>query len=406
MSGREARAGESVSLSRTDAARLAWRYQLSPSSLDGAVERLASVQYDPLSPMGRNVDLVFQARVPGYRVDDWMVTAYRERRLFDAWDKQASLVTMSDWPAQGPFHEWFAERWRGQGLDVDGEEARSLCAELRELGPATSLDVGDQRSDASRRGSWYGPKPARRLLRALWDSGRIVTHHRVAGRHAYAVPERVIPDEVRRRPALSAARALERLVERRVQAAGLVRPSADASVWFLPCARPERDAAASSLVEQGRLIRLNVEGSSWWALPAALRALERPELLGVRFLAPLDALLWDRAAVRDLHRFDYAWEVYKPVAKRRWGYYVLPVAWGESFVARFDARVQDGRLVMHSWHWESDIDPARLPPTLRDDLQVAASEFLAYLGVTEVKLPRGLGRAARSAWLDSAGERA
>ncbi|MDC8803185.1 crosslink repair DNA glycosylase YcaQ family protein [Halomonas pacifica] len=394
-------AQQRLTLTRADARRLLVRYHVPPAPLATIVRRLGTIQFDPLAPVGTNPDLVLQARVPGYRRGDWLRAAYEQRLLVDGWDKQASLIQPGEWWAQAPFHRWFARRWRKHGVDVDAPEARALVEQVARHGPATSLELGDQRSDPALRGSWYGPKRSRHLLKALWDTGHLMTHHRVGGRHAYDLPERVLPREAREVDA-TPDDALQRLVVRRVQAAGLLRPSADAAVWMLPCPRAERDRRAARAMAHGELIELDVEGTRYWATPAALSALDAaPVPAGggaVRFLAPLDPLMWDRGGVARLFGFDYVWEVYKPQAQRRWGYYVLPVLWGERFVARFDARCQQGVLTLLAWHWEAEIHPARLPEGLAEALQRAAGEFLDYLGAARVVLPRGLGREARRAW--------
>ncbi|MBH8579732.1 DNA glycosylase AlkZ-like family protein [Bisbaumannia pacifica] len=394
-------AQQRLTLTRADARRLLVRYHVPPAPLATIVRRLGTIQFDPLAPVGTNPDLVLQARVPGYRRGDWLRAAYEQRLLVDGWDKQASLIQPGEWWAQAPFHRWFARRWRKHGVDVDAPEARALVEQVARHGPATSLELGDQRSDPALRGSWYGPKRSRHLLKALWDTGHLMTHHRVGGRHAYDLPERVLPREAREVDA-TPDDALQRLVVRRVQAAGLLRPSAAAAVWMLPCPRAERDRRAARAMAHGELIELDVEGTRYWATPAALSALDAaPVPAGggaVRFLAPLDPLMWDRGGVARLFGFDYVWEVYKPQAQRRWGYYVLPVLWGERFVARFDARCQQGVLTLLAWHWEAEIHPARLPEGLAEALQRAAGEFLDYLGAARVVLPRGLGREARRAW--------
>ncbi|MEO8956131.1 MAG: hypothetical protein ABI396_13355 [Ktedonobacteraceae bacterium] len=79
-----------ITLSRAEARRFLARYHFAPTDMVGTIERLATVQYDPLNPVGRNTDLVFQARVPGYQVDDWQKIAYTDRSIYDAWDKQSS----------------------------------------------------------------------------------------------------------------------------------------------------------------------------------------------------------------------------------------------------------------------------------------------------------------------------
>lgn len=394
-------AQQGFTLTRADARRLLVRYHFQPAPLATVIRRLGTIQFDPLAPVGTNPDLVLQARVPGYRRGDWLQAAYGRRLLVDGWDKQASLIQPGEWWAQAPFHRWFARRWRQRGVDVDAPEARALVEQVARHGPATSLELGDQRADPALRGSWYGPKRSRHLLKALWDAGHLMTHHRVGGRHAYDLPERVLPQGASGADA-TPDDALQRLVVRRVQAAGLLRPTADAAVWLLPCPRAERDRIAARALARGELIDLDVEGTRYWTTPAALAGLdEAPDPAGaggMRFLAPLDPLIWDRGGVARLFGFDYVWEVYKPQAQRRWGYYVLPVLWGERFVARFDARCQQGTLSLLAWYWEADIHPARLPEGLAEALQRAAREFLDYLGAARVVLPRGLGREARRAW--------
>src|SRR6266571_1177100 len=80
-----------LTLSRAEARRFLATYHFTPTNVSGVFERLGTVQYDPLNPVGRNPDLVFQARVPGYQVDDWQKTAYSDRLVYDSWDKQACL---------------------------------------------------------------------------------------------------------------------------------------------------------------------------------------------------------------------------------------------------------------------------------------------------------------------------
>src|SRR5437588_11269235 len=97
-------------MSEGEAATFLSHYQLRQTNIAGVFEQLGTVQYDPLNPLGRNPDLVLQARVPGYLVDDWQKHAYRDRLIYDAWDKQACLVPTSDWPSRAfvrtKYHPW------------------------------------------------------------------------------------------------------------------------------------------------------------------------------------------------------------------------------------------------------------------------------------------------------------
>lgn len=394
-------------LSRADARRLLVRWHFAPTDVAGVFDRLGSVQYDPLRPLGCNHDLVLQARVPGYRVGDWQSHAYGRRGALDAWDKQASLVRMRDYPLRRVHHRWLGERWRTGVLDAHPAATAAVLDELRERGPLASTDFEHQVHVEAWEGSWYGPKLTKRVLRALWHTGRVATHHRRAGKHVYDLVERVVPEELLAAPAPPEEESLRFLIELRHRAVGLLRPNASWEVWSLPLPAAERHRVTADLVAEGALVPVEVDGVRFHAHPDALAALASEPARDdeVRFLAPLDQLLWDRTAVRHLFGFDYVWEVYKPERERRWGYYVLPVVRGDRFVGRLDARLAGGSggavLELKRWWWEdgAPADPGALPA-----LERAFARFLHYLGADGARanrshhaVPKGVREALKAA---------
>jgi uncharacterized protein YcaQ len=112
----------------------------------------------------------------------------------------------------------------------------------------------------------------------------------------------------------------------------------------------------------------------------------------ITLLGPLDSLLWDRKAVQQLFNFNYLWEVYKPLAQRRWGYYVLPVFYGDRFIARLDSRLIDKTWHILNWWWEDDVLPdadlyAALHSTFRN--------FLAYLQAQDIQAAEQIDHSVR-----------
>ena len=370
-------------------------YHLEPASTEGVFDRLGSVQYDPLNPVGRNHDLVLQARVPGYKVGAWEEVAYRigERLIYDAWDKQACLVPVSDWAHRKTYHEHFLPRWSGRVLEPHAGAVDATLEELSRRGPLSSLEFTDQIHMKEWRGSWHGPKLVKNILRALWYTGQIATHHRDKGRHVYSLPEEVIPERYLQR-GVSKEESLRHLITRRVQSAGLLRPNADAALWSLPARSPERNQLVGALAQEGELVRLEVEGQPYLALPHLLERLHFPEPR-MTFLAPLDSLMWDRKALKHLFDFDYIWEVYKPERERKWGYYVLPVFYGERFVGRFDSRLVGSTWHLYRWWWEEDVEPHT---DMLSALEEAVKRFKRYLNADKVVLLRGLDKGTRAAW--------
>ena len=385
-----------VKLTRGDARRLLANYHFTPTTLRGAFSRLGSVQFDPLNPVGRNHDLVLRARVPDYCVGDWERLAYQERLILDAWDKQASLVLMKDWPVRRVYHAWHEARWRDRVLGAYPGAVHTVLAELRERGPLTSSAFDFQIHKDEWQGSWYGPKLTKNVLRALWHTGRVVTHSRKNGHHVYDLAERVVPAEYYHAAGLGERESVEWLVKLRHQAVGLLRPNASWEVWSLGLKAAKRKAVVTDLVRRGELEPVEVEGVLFHALPETLQTLDAAEPTErMVFVAPLDQLVWDRKAVEHLFEFDYVWEVYKPVQERRWGYYVLPVFYRDRFVARFDSRLKGGVWELYAWYWEPGVVP---DGELLSALSEAVARFRRYLGAEGVKLPRGLDRGTRAAW--------
>jgi uncharacterized protein len=379
-----------VILSKADARRLLANHHFRPTTAHGVFERLGSVQFDPLKPVGCNHDLVLQARVPGYRVDDWQRLAYEERFIYDGWDKQASLVRMADWPYRRVYHRWHERWWRKKVLNAYPQAVNAVLAELKRRGPLTSTAFEHQVHMKQWQGSWYGPKLTKNVLRALWHTGKVLTHSRKHGHHVYDLAERVVPGKLLRAKPVSEQASVEFLIECRHQAMGLLRPTASAEVWSMDASL--RKAAIASLVARKKLVQVEVDGMRFHAVPSALERLDEPLDSRMVFVAPLDQMIWDRKAVHHLFGFEYRWEVYVPQPKRRWGYYVLPVFCDDRFVGRVESKRVNDIWQVVSWRWEQSPTPAQLLL-----LEPAAARFRDYLQASALKLPRGLDAKTKAA---------
>jgi uncharacterized protein YcaQ len=114
-------------------------------------------------------------------------------------------------------------------------------------------------------------------------------------------------------------------------------------------------------------------------------------LPGVAFLGALDPLVWDRDFLRSLYGFDYIWEVYVPAAKRRWGYYVLPILFGDRLVGRIEPRIErrTGTLRILGLWWEEGFDPLAADGFI-DAFAAAVAAHRAFGGSTKVSWPRAV----------------
>ena len=158
----------------------------------------------------------------------------------------------------------------------------------------------------------------------------------------------------------------------------------------------ERRAAIARLLKQRKLLEFKVEGIKY---PLYMRATDWPgsgratgsagPVPQAAILAPLDNLLWDRELAKELFDFEYRWEVYKPVKERQYGYYVLPVLYGDRFIARFEPGrdKKQGVLLVQNWWWEPGIAPSA---DMSLALKHCFERFLKYLGCKRLEAEKAL----------------
>jgi uncharacterized protein len=369
-----------------------------PDSVKRVVERLGSLQFDPLEVTGRNHDIVLAARIAGYRREWTDGLLYTDRWLNETYNKGLSLVPTAELP-------WYRITWDENRDDHDGAAFQDHAALVDELlgrirrdGPLAATDVEPR---ATIDWYWRPTNQVRAILEALAEAGVLALARRDGNRRVYDLAERLFP------PALLATRLDPEEQRRhkllsRYRAHGLLGArGGQAEIWSGTGSAAERDARRAELVETGDLVPVEVEGvrGTRYILGA-----ERPILdgavsdastdvarddVGVAFLAPLDPLVWDRDLLRSLFEFDYVWEVYVPAARRRWGYYVLPILAGDRFVGRIEPRFDraaDALRIVGLW-WEPGVDPLASPRFV-DAFVEALRAHARFGGVGRISWPR------------------
>lgn len=377
-----------LQLSKSDVRRAMVRYHFSTCyDIREAFQRLRSIQFDPIAPAGCNHDLVLQSRVPTYRIGEWHNLAYQDRFIYDGWDKQASLVPFEGWPLRRHIYtvhrRWFEKRIFEEHRDA----VEMVLKEITNRGPLMPRDFEFQQRRDEWKGSWFGPSVTKQTLRALWHSGIIMTSGRKNGQHIYDLTERVVPQALFEQPPLSERDAQRELVLERHRAMGIVRPTAPPEVWSMEILSQIKKDAIAELVDLREIIPVDVEGVRAHVTPEFLALLDQPSLEPrVTFVAPLDQFMWDRKMIAHVFGFDYIWEIYVPEAKRRWGYYVLPVLYGDELVARVEFYCRDGVLELRKWHVESGIEKQGFMPAL----ERALKEFMDYSSSTCIRVEKDI----------------
>jgi len=359
--------------------------------------RFGSIQVDPVAVAGRNHDLVLQARVAGYE-PAWCDELYERREIFEATNKALSLVPASEFP-------WFRHvmgrkgpRFHAQALTDNAAVAERVLERIRAEGPLSSADFERESSPTK---NWFGlPENAvRAVLEAYTVTGEIGLARREGNLRYYDLLERLLPAEVLAREVPEREQVMHKLLSR-YRAHGLLA-AGGAGGTFARIADPQdRRALQKELVETGALAPVEVEGirGRRFVLPEELALLEAPPepAPSVAFIAPFDALLWDTALLAGLFHFEYVWEGFFPAAKRRWGYYVLPIVFGDRFVGRIEPRIErdEGVVrVLDIW-WEDGFTPRRAGGFV-DAMRDALRAYLRFAGADRLDWPPSLAAEKR-----------
>lgn len=371
-----------------------------PESVLRMIDKLGSLQFDPLEvPGARNHDLVLHARIADYQrawCEHWLYG--KDRRLIELYNKSLNILPADELPyyrlawARGAnsYREFLAEH---AGL------AERIRGHIREHGPVSTASF----RDVEDRVQWWwdntvatSTKAARAMLEVMFVVGEMGIARRDGSRRYYDLIERLVAPELLETRAQEEEQRRHRLLSRH-RGVGLMGVGGASELVMGTGKAADRVATTAALVADGTLIPATVEGFREVRhlladeLPileatAQARASGTPS---VSFLAPLDPLMWDRRLVKGLFGFDYIWEVYVPEPKRRHGYYVLPILFGDRMVGRIEPRLVRGeRALRIAGVWFEDGFEPMQEPHFVPALRAALGAYQRFVGATSVTWPR------------------
>jgi uncharacterized protein len=358
-----------------------------PDAVLEVIRTLGSIQFDPIAVAGRNHDLMLHARVAGYE-PGWCDTLYERREIFETTNKALSFIAASEFP-------WFrlnagrkGPRFHAAALAENGDVAERVLERIRAEGPLSSADF-ERRSGATK--NWFGlPENAvRSVLEAYTVAGVIGLARRDGNLRYYDVVERLLPAELLAEEVPEREQLQHKQLSRH-RAHGLLG-AGGAGGTFARIAAPEtRRELHRELVESGALVAVEVENmrGKRFVLAEELARLEAPPepAPSVAFVAPFDSLLWDTALLARVFDFEYVWEGFFKPERRRWGYYVLPVLFGDRLVGRIEPRIDRERAgveVLGTW-WEEGFAPRRADGFV-EAMRDALHAYLRFAGADRLQ---------------------
>jgi uncharacterized protein len=336
--------------------------------------------------------------VLGYTPGMWEVAAYQRRKFFD-WGGWLAVRPIDELP------HWLVvmrrERDGDSRLHSTALEYADAIAEMRiilkERGVVSNRDF--EMAKRKRTQSYRGRKDSSLALYYLWRTGEVMIHHRENFERVYALTEAVAPAHLVRE---SGDDETDRfLLKKEISFSGLSRLNRTSDAFWrgVPFSSNARQTFDSMLAD-GEVIEVKVEG--WKAVhyalasdaevlndlsagrvPVAWAPLETTTTEEAVFLAPLDPVS-ARGRARILFGFDYVWEVYKPVEKRKYGYYTLPVLWGDQLVARFDSKLDRATntfIILGFWLENKSLGKDE---AFAEALSGGFDRFMAFLGASRL----------------------
>ncbi len=324
-------------LSREEARRVAVRAQLldadRPADLFVVVRHLTALQAEPTNAIAPSADLVLWSRIG---------SSYDPADLRDALDGQALIehqgflrpvedlalfrAEMAAWPGTGELRDW--EVWRAGWVEANDACRRDVLELLRTDGPLPTSAIPDTCEVAWKSSGWNNNRNLQRLLNLMVERGEVATVGRQGREPLWDLADRVYPDD----PVPDVEEARRIRDERELRALGIVRKST-----------------------AGEPARVEGVRGTWRVDPTLLTA----DLRGrAALLSPFDRLVFDRKRLAELFEYEYQLEMYKPAERRRWGYYALPVLYGDRLVGKLDATADrpEGELIVHALHEDEPLD--------------------------------------------------
>jgi uncharacterized protein YcaQ len=373
-----------------------------PDAVLEVFRRLGSIQFDPIAIAGRTHDLMLHARVADYD-PAWCDLLYERREIFEAYNKGLSLVPVDEFP-------WFRGlllRDSPRFLAENSEVAERVIERIRAEGP---LSIADFERTSGAVTDWFGMpmNTVRAVLDAYTATGVLGLARRDGNRRYYDLLDRLLPADVLERSIPLEEQMRHKLLSR-FRAHGLLGIGGGGDIFSgLGPAKPDprwpgypgRTALREKLVDGGELVPVEVEGVSGKRFVLGddvelLRAPPEPPP-SVAFLPPFDPLVWDRRLLGSLFGFDYVWELFVPPAKRRWGWYVLPIVFRDSLVGRIEPKIDraDGNVTVLDVWWEDGFEPRRAEGFV-DAMRDALRAYLRFAGAGRLEWPAHLGTEKR-----------
>jgi uncharacterized protein YcaQ len=355
------------------------------------IRRMGVLQIDTISVVARSPYLVLWSRLGDYQAE-WLEQHLEEGRLFEYWSHEACFLPIESF---GRYRHQMLNpdamgwKYNQTWLQENASQVKQILKHITEFGACRSADF--ERTDG-KAGGWWEWKPEKRSLEVLFTTGKVMVTRRQKFHRVYDLTERVHPNWNDQRDLRIPFDDHRDQVLDAVCALGVCKASWIADYFRMKKIPPE--IQAETLYQQGLLRKIEVSG---WPEAAYFhpnqQALIDQALAGklrathTCLLSPFDPVVWDRKRALEFFEFDYRIECYTPEAKRKFGYFTLPILRRGKIIGRIDAKAhrKDGVMEIKALHLEDDV---KFSDALSKDLTKTLQAFADWHRTPLVKITR------------------
>ncbi|WP_223789999.1 winged helix-turn-helix domain-containing protein [Marinicella meishanensis] len=340
-----------------------------------AIEHLGYVQLDTISVVQRAHHHVLQARVPGYQTGmaEKLLT---QGQIFEHWSHAAAFLPMRDFRFSLPYKQAIKSGQTHWFKNPDKKLMTELLDRVRLAGPLQAKDIEQPRPKGRASAGWWDWKPAKKALEQLYMQGDLMVCDRAGFQKTYDLTERVLPAAVDTRTPEAMELAVH-LLDQQLRCQGVVSYPSLTYLRRIPGLREAMADLLTQRVADAELLPLSVADQVHYVLPEVWESKLPRSRHRLTILSPFDNSLIQRERLARLFGFDYQIECYVPAAKRRHGYFSLPLLYRDRFIGRMDCKAHrdTGLFAIKHLHFENHrFDAAQVI----DALAQALPEFLRF----------------------------
>jgi uncharacterized protein len=350
------------------------------------IRPLECVQMDTLRIVERNHHLVLHNRFDNFHPDMLNKISYENRQMIEAYYNALCYVPSEEYRFHKVKHEYIAKNWEQQKHRF-AVEIKLVKREIKKHGPLPSTYF--KSPDKVNWGFDTNLKRTTAALDYLWYSGVLMTEKRESGKRFYNFPERILPSHVETKtPGKKEYQDFMLMKHMRTYFLGDLRFHRFGNMNIKS---PERKKLVEPYIKKGELIQLEIDGvkNGYIIRKDDLEILCESKSIKadsrMRFMAPLDNMLFNRNMIEDIFDFDYRWEVYSPKAKRKYGYYVMPILFGFDFIGRIDPKANRKSSTLIFNHVQID-DGVKITNKLITEFGRVARRMAKFAGVKNIEI--------------------